>query len=112
VTEDQTAADQPTIVYDRSDRLLSGSTAAIRGVGIPAEVGEGGPTETRSAVALTLQVDASQCQVGDDGTVTMTLLVGPAEALGLSRWLREAAVAVHPLGPPLFDGDLSLDPPA
>jgi hypothetical protein len=85
------------IVWERSDRLLSGAHVTLRGVGLA----EG--SETRSAVALTLQVDATSCQITEDGTVTATLLVGPGEAIGLSRWLREAAQSVEDLGPPLLD---------
>jgi hypothetical protein len=87
----------PKIIWERSDRLLSGATVTVRGVGLP----EGG--EMRSAVAVTLQVDAGSCQVGEDGTVTATLLVGPGEAIGVSRWLREAAQSVESVGPPLLD---------
>lgn len=85
------------IIWERSDRLLSGSTVSVRGVGLPEE------GEMRSAVAVTLQVDAGSCQVSDDGTVTATLLISAAEALGVSRWLREAAESVEEVGPPLLD---------
>jgi hypothetical protein len=88
---------EPKIIWERSDRLLSGATVAVRGVGLPQD------DEVRSAVAITLQVDAASCQVSEDGTVTATLLIGPAEALGVSRWLREAAQSVEEVGPPLFD---------
>lgn len=94
---------EPKIVFERSDHLLSGAAVTVRGVGLPQD------DELRSAVAITLQVDAGSCQVSDNGTVTATILVGPAEALGVSRWLREAAQAVEELGPPLLDWD---NPPA
>jgi hypothetical protein len=79
--------------------LLSGATVAVRGVGLAEEDG------MRSAVAVTVQVDGASCQVSDSGLVTATLLIGPAEALGVSRWLREAAQAVEGVGPPLLDWD-------
>ncbi|MDT5027647.1 MAG: hypothetical protein QOE61_4073 [Micromonosporaceae bacterium] len=89
------------IIWERSDRLLSGATVAVRGVGLPEN------DEMRSAVAITVQVDAASCQVSEDGTVTATLLVGPGEAIGVSRWLREAAQSVEEVGPPLFDWEPS-----
>lgn len=90
-------APEPKIVWERSDHLLSGATLTVRGIGLP----EG--DEMRSAVALTLQLDAASCKVSDDGTVTATMLVGPGEALGISRWLREAAQSIEDVGPPLLD---------
>ena len=90
---------EPKIIWERSDRLMSGATVAVRGVGLPQD------DEVRSAVAITLQVDATSCQVSDDGTVTATLLVAPDEALGVSRWLREAAQSLDDVGPPLFAWD-------
>jgi hypothetical protein len=92
-------APETKIIWERTDRLLSGATVTVRGVGLPQD------DEMRSAVAITLQVDATSCQVSPDATVTATLLVGPAEAYGVSRWLREAAQAVEEVGPPLFDWD-------
>lgn len=93
------SAPETKIIWERSDRLLSGATVAVRGVGLAQD------DEVRSAVAITLQVDATSCQVSQDGTVTATLLVGPAEAYGVSRWLREAAQSVEEVGPALFDWD-------
>ncbi len=84
------------IVWEQSDRLLSGATVAIRAVALPED------DTTRGAVALTLQLDATQCQVADNGTVTATLLIAPDEALGVSRWLRDASQSVSDL-PPLFE---------
>lgn len=88
---------EPKIIWERSDRLVSGAGLTVRGVGLP----EG--DQMRSAVAITVQVDAASCQASDTGTVTATLLIGPAEALGVSRWLREAAQSVEEVGPPLLD---------
>jgi hypothetical protein len=89
--------ESPDAVWDQSDRLLGGGVIAVRGVPVP--LGD----ETRAAVAVTLRVPAGQSRVDDDGTVTCTLLLGPGEALGIGRWLRDAAQAVEPVGPPLFD---------
>jgi hypothetical protein len=93
------------IVFERSDRLLSGATLAVRGVALPQDLGES--SEVRSAIAITLQVDATSCQVSEDGTVTATVLIAPGEAFGVSRWLREAAQSVAEVGPPLFDWESS-----
>ncbi|HEX6870627.1 MAG TPA: hypothetical protein VF163_05975 [Micromonosporaceae bacterium] len=90
----------PQTVWEQSDRLLSGAAVAVRGVGLPAD-----GDELRAAVALTMRAPAGQFQVGDDGSVTATVLVAPAEALGVSRWLREAAQAADKVGPPLYDWD-------
>jgi hypothetical protein len=95
------------IVFERSDRLLSGATLAVRGVALPREVEQSSDGEMRSAIAITLQVDATSCQVSEDGTVTATLLIAPGEAFGVSRWLREAAQSVAEVGPPLFDWESS-----
>ena len=70
---------------------------AVRGVPVP--VGD----LTFAAVAVTLRVPVGQFQVDDDGTATCTVMLGPGEALGIGRWLREAAQAVEPVGPALFD---------
>jgi hypothetical protein len=90
---------EPTIVWEKSDRLLSGSSLVIRAVGLPAE------GELRSAVALTLALPPGSVQVAEDGTVTVTLLATPEEALGASAWLREASTAAGEVGPPLFEWD-------
>jgi hypothetical protein len=87
----------PQTVWQQTDRLLSGAAVAVRGVALPHE------GEVRAAVALSLHVPAGQFLVADDGAATATVLVGPGEALGISRWLREAAQAVDDVGPPLYD---------
>jgi hypothetical protein len=90
------------IVWEQSDRLLSGATVAVRAVALPEE------DQTRAAIAVTLQLDATQCQVSADGTVTATLLIAPDEALGVSGWLRDASVSVRDL-PPLFEWEPRAD---
>ncbi len=90
---------KPDIAWERSDRLLSGGTLAVRAVALPED------DELRGAVAVTLHVSAESAQVGADGSVTATLLLGPAEALGISAWLREASQAADALGPPLYSWD-------
>jgi hypothetical protein len=91
----------PKIAWEKSDRLLSGSTVAVRAVGLP----EG--DELRAAVALTLYAPAGSVQVADDGSATVTLLIGPQEALGVSVWLREASIAANEVGPPLYGWEAS-----
>ena len=90
---------EPQIAWEKSDRLLSGSALAIRSVGLPDE------GELRSAVAVSLYVPAGATQVADDGSATVTLLLGPAEALGVSAWLRQASQAAEEIGPPLYSYD-------
>jgi hypothetical protein len=90
---------QPQIAWEKSDRLLSGSTLAIRAVGLPEQ------DELRSAVALTLYVPPGSVQVAEDGSATVTLLVAADEALGASAWLREASLAAQQIGPPLYSWD-------
>jgi hypothetical protein len=87
---------EPQISWEKSDRLLSGSTLAVRAVGLPDE------GQLRSAVAVSLYVPAGATQVAEDGSATVTLLLGPEEALGISAWLREAYQAAETLGPPLY----------
>jgi hypothetical protein len=89
----------PQIVWEQSDRLLSGATLAIRGVGLPEE------DELRSVVSITFHVSAESVQVDADGSATATILVGPQEALGISAWLRQASVAADTVGPPLYGWD-------
>ena len=90
---------EPEIAWEKSDRLLSGSTLAVRAVGLPD--GE----ELRSAVAVTLHLPTGSVQIADDGTATCTVLIAPEEALGVSAWLREASTAAAELGPPLYAWD-------
>ena len=87
---------EPTIAWERSDRLLSGSTLAVRAVGLPES------DELRAAVAITLYAPPGSVRVADDGSATVTVLFGPEEALGVSAWLRQASTAAAELGPPLY----------
>jgi hypothetical protein len=89
----------PQIVWEQSDRLLSGSMLAVRGVGLP----EG--DELRSVVSMTFTIGSEAFQVAEDGSATATILVGPQEALGISAWLRQASTAADQVGPPLFGWD-------
>jgi hypothetical protein len=122
-----TVAPAPRTVWEQSDGLLSGAAIAIRAVCVPvgpeptevvpggAERASSGPaesgpaasdaavTEERTAVTVTVRARTGQFQVGADGSVTATLLVSPGEALGISAWLREAALAADSSGAPLFD---------
>jgi hypothetical protein len=88
---------EPRIAWESSDRLLSGSTLAVRAVGLPDE------DVLRAAVAISLHVPPGSTQVADDGSAVVTVLLGPAEALGASAWLRNASLAAEEIGPPLFD---------
>jgi len=87
---------EPQIAWEKSDRLLAGSTLAIRSVGLPHE------GELRAAVAFSLYVPPGSTQVADDGSATVTVLLGPEEALGVSAWLRQASQAAEVIGPPLY----------
>jgi hypothetical protein len=87
---------EPTIAWEQADRLLSGSTLAVRAVGLPES------DELRAAVAITVFAPPEAVQVADDGSATVTLLLAPEEALGASAWLRQASMAATELGPPLF----------
>jgi hypothetical protein len=87
---------EPTIAWEKSDRLLSGSTLAVRAVGLPES------DELRAAVAITVYAPPGSVQVAEDGSGTLTLLLAPDEALGASAWLRQASTAAAELGPPLY----------
>lgn len=98
MTDPQADATGPQTLWQQSDRLLSGGAVAVRGVAMPHD------GESRGAVALTVRVPEGHFQVDSgDGSATATVLVGPGEALGISRWLREAAQAADQAGPPLYD---------
>jgi hypothetical protein len=92
-------AAQPRIVWEKSDRLLSGTILAIRAVALPEQ------DEEHGAVAVTAHVPPGSVRVEDDGAGTVTLLLGPEEALGLSAWLREASQSAETVGPPLLTWD-------
>ncbi len=95
------SAPEPMIAWDKSDRMLSGSILAVRAVGLPQE------DTLRAAVAVTVNVPPGSIQVAEDGSATVTLLFAPEESLGVSAWLREAAIAAGEIGPPLYDWDPS-----
>jgi hypothetical protein len=87
-----------TVVWEKSDSLLGGGAVAVRGVTLAH--GE----HVRAAVALSLRVLAGAFQIEeDDGSVTVTVLLGPDEGLGIGAWLRDASQAAKPTGAPLYD---------
>ena len=88
----------PQTVWEKSDRLLSGGMIAVRAVTVPHD------GESKAAVAVTVHISADQASTVDtDGSMTATILVGPGEALGISAWLRQAALAADSVAAPLYD---------